>query len=541
MIRIKTLSLPLISAMVASTVAPASAQVELVVSSQKNYRQNKKDIIFDGGRFDVTLGDGDGVYVGGCARRNYWRPNIPLDPCPGGSTAYLIFGSFEGAAAGLGPYFWVETVIPSVVVEPRRPELAFLRAAPASTLPRPLGGFQDKSFALYFNLHRAASVREYAVALYDTTRRYTKDQRGKFEKDIVPGVYYYNFPRLNNPDMPAPITAVISPMAEGEAKLNNQRTGFKFTRVNDNVWTKDGFMELNYHTPNQIAWKALSPAVTYAAVDDLYFSIRVMQKPRNPKSPTDVLDNTTGLPSSIFPGFASGGDPRVLLRNPFVNKFTLPPIFEGGTRGVVEVQLQRAFRPSGVSYDFSTRKFQIPIFVANKYTDYAEFTFENGKVPNILADSDGDGFNNLNEWILDSDANEAATIPIEPEAAYFPQERDSLTLNLIRDEYFGFTVNQKLGVTPGVLYTLQRSKDGGRTWQKFVSDTDWRVRTVRLKAGAAPRRENTAEQVQIRVTAKDWVERDPITNLVIERHRHEQPPGTDNDRYRVKVTLRKKK
>lgn len=535
MIRIKTLSLPLISAVMATAVTPASAQVELEVSSQKTYRQDRNGVNFEGGRFDVDMHDGDGVYVGGCARANYWPPNVPLDPCPGGSTAFLIFGAFDGAAATLGPYFWVETVIPAIVVEPRRPELAFLRAAPASQLPRPSGGFRDSSFALYYNLH-TTGVREYVVTRYDTVRAYTRDQRGKFESEIVPGVYYYSFPRLRNPNLVAPITAVISPMTEGYSKKNNQKTGFQFTRINENRWTKDGFMELNYHAPNRLAWRPLSPSVTYAAVDDVYLSIRVMDNPKDPKSSVDNFDNGLGQAQSVFPGFASGGDPRVLLQNAFVNAFTLPPIFEGGTRGVLEVQIQRAFRPAGVSYDFSTRKFQIPVTVVNRYSAYSDITFEDKKkTPGILDDTDGDGFNNLNEWILDSNANDTAIVPIEPEATLVPQENDTLSGNLIRYDYWGFTIDKKLAVIPAVKYTLQRSVDGGATWQKFVSDSDWLVEQVRLPAGAAPRRENSPEKIEIRVTSK-WGD---IPALDIPGNI--QPPGTENHRYRVKITLKKKK
>lgn len=540
MIRIKTLSLPLISAVMATAVAPATAQVALELSSQKTYRQDKKGVHFLGGRFDVNLSDGDGIYIGGCARRYYWVPNIPLDPCPGGATAFLIFGAFDGATATRGPYFWVESIIPAIVVEPRRPDLAFLRAAPASGLPRPFGGFKDTSFALYYNLH-TTGVREYVVTRYSTTRNYTSNQRDKFEDEIVPGVYYYSFPRLRNPKLVAPITAVISPMPEGLAKLNNQKTGFEFTSINKNKWSKDGFMEIDYNAPNILQWRQLSPSVTYASVDDLYLSIRVMRNPKDPDSDTDLTDNTIGTPQSIFPGFASGGDPRVLLANPYVNSFALPPIFDSGTRGVLEIELQRAFRPAGVSYDFSSRKFQIPIIVTNKYADYAGITFDdkNKKAPKILADSDGDGYNNLNEWILESNANDGADIPIEPDPAYNGGEFDAESFQIIRNTHFGFTIDKKLGTTPAVKYTLQRSKDGGRTWQKFVSDADWEVSTVRLAAGANPRRENTPAKVEIRVEAKPFTVTDAEGNET--DHFFEQPPGTENDRYRVKVTLNKKK
>lgn len=523
----KTRFLPFVTALAAATVMQSSAQVLLELSSDKIYRDNKEGTRFRGGQFNVSISDGDAIYVGGCARSYYWQPNIPFDPCPGGSTAFLIFGNFEGDTRTAGPYFWVTTVIPSIIIEPRRPDLVFLKAAPASALPRPEGGFIDSSFALYYNLH-TTDISEYVIARYSNKRVYSSTQRAKFEAEIVPGVYHYSLPRLKQPNLVAPLTAVIYPMAEGLQVKNNQETGVEFTFDDERRWTKDGFVELSYYKPNILTWKGMSPAYVFPTVDDLYFSLRVMKDPKDAKSATDLTDERAGNPQSIFPGFSSGGDPRVLLGNPLVSRFALPPIFPGGTRAIVELELDRSFQTSGVAYDFSTRRFQIPVIVVNRYKEFVESVFKGESAP-LLQDNDGDGFNNLNEWILDSRPDDSTSVPVEPIAQDHPLDYDILRGLTIRDQYFGFTVSEKLRTVPDVKYTLQRSRDNGKTWKVFNSDDDWSVTRVKLAAGDPI--ENLPARVEWRVESK-VLEFDGFGDQI-------QPPGTNSDRYRVKITLAK--
>jgi hypothetical protein len=514
MIRNKTLSLPLVSALLASVAAPAVADVALSLSSQKTYRQTEAGATdFRGGRFDITLRDGDGIYVGGCARDAYWPPNIPLDPCPGGSTAYVLYGEIDPEFPNLGPYFWMTDVIPALIIEPRRSDLCTLEAAPASKLPRPSTDFKDSSYGLYYNLHEA-NVVESVITRYDSARTYNPKQRGKFEDEIVPGVYHYSFPRLTAPTYRVPISPVIYPMPEGFAKLNNQKTGVQF--ISNERWTKDGFMEISYLKPNVIRWKGFAPSVTYPAVDNLYFSMRFLANEDDPLSNvTYVNPDTSESPASLFPGYVSGGDPRILLANPFVDSFTLPPVFPGGSKAVIELELNRGFQTGGVTYDFSSRKFQIPIKVVNRYTDYTELRFSNDKnaKTGILDDSDKDGFNNLNEWILESRADDSSSVP-RPIVA-LPRNVGNF---FDPQPYFGFTYNKRKGTVPNVIQTLQRSTNGGNTWKKMVSDANWIVT-------------NTPEQIIVQSRFDD-VFAFPVQPV--------QPPGTAGHLYRIKVTLAKK-
>jgi hypothetical protein len=493
MIRTQTLSLALTSVLLASVVVPAQADVAMQLNSRKTYRQNKKgDVLFRGGSFDVAVRDGRTKYgrPGGCESEYYFRPS---PGCAGGTTGFVIYGEPRGDLDG--PYFWFSEVVPAIIIEPRQPQYCLLQAAPPSDLPRPYSGFTDSSYGIYYNLHDSATVREYVITRYDNSRNYSAKQRDKFENEIVPGVYHYQFPRLRDPISKVSISPVIFPMAEGYAEKNNQKFGVLF---NSTRWTKKGFMELSSITPNIVKWSGFNPSSTFATVDRLYFSMRYMQNQKNPLSDVTYSDPQGNNPASIFPNFLNDGDPRILLANPFVNTFTLPPIFKSGTTAVIELELDRAFRTGGVTYDLSDRKFQIPIMYVSRYSEYAELRFgkEATKLVGILDDYDGDGYNNLNEWILKSRADDSTSIPLAP----IPAADPSLG--------FGFTVEKERATVPKVNYTLQRSINFGKTWAEFVSDSNWIVT-------------ETADE------------------FTVESAIGGQPPGTGDDIYRVKITLAK--
>lgn len=542
--RIKTLSLPLISALLASAGLPADAQIALELSSRATYRQNRGSsaMNFTDGSLDINFRDGSVSSIGGCDFVQYYPPGYFIGICSPGTTGYLTAGTINGATREL-PYLLVTGINPALVVAPRRADLVKLTAAPASGLPRPSGGFIDNSATLYFNLTANESIKEYILTRYDSSKAYGNGQRDNFDEQIVPGVYQYSFPRLGNPVLPAAIKATIYPMVEGFAKHNSVERGFKFTKVNATKYTKDGFVEMSYINPNTIQWNPLFTDVI-PGVDSLYFSIRVISDPSNPKSRTVLEDRYSGKQQSIFPAFTTDGDPRVALASPLVYQFITPPVLAGGTKGVVEVQIGRNFQTGGVTYDFSNRRFQIPVAVVNRYSEYQDLIINKGDSDSaILKDTDGDGYNNLNEWILDSSAVDSASIPKAPLAQAVPALYDIDffkffgEIRLVRDQYFGFTIDQKLGTRPKVVYTLQRSKDKGKTWKKFVSDADWSVRRVYLAPGIGSVKANSPRRVQIWVESKPWTETLPDGTLV--PHVYEQPPGTQNDIYRVKITLAK--
>ncbi len=517
--RMKTLSLPLISALVASATLPADAQLSFDLSSQKTYRQNKNGLVFQGGTFNIRLDDGHVATIGFCDDPNYYPPGFYIGTCSPGTTGFLTSGNINGATIQR-PYLLVTELAAAVAIEPGRANAIRLTAAPASALPRPSGGFTDDSSSVFYNLHTTA-IEEYGFTGYFNNRRYSKNQRGKFEAEIVPGVYHYSFPRLGFPEIPAPITAVIYPMAEGLARRNNQVSGFQFTQVNRNRWNKDGFIELSFLRPNVIKWTGLTPSTVYAGVDDLYISMRALRNPQSPNG-SDVVRGT-----AIFPAFNNQNDPRVLLPNPYIGTFTTPPIFPSGTKAILELELQRNFQTGGVTYDFSNRRFQIPVEVTDRYTEYAAINLANQRNRKILADSDRDGYNNLTEWILDSNAGDPGSIPEAPFPAPFQAVNIVGTPTPI-GSYFGFNVDLKTSSIPKVRYRLQRSRDQGKTWETFRTDPvlGWTVNRVTIID-----RGITSVQIQVRSTV--------LTNAANPTNLYVQPPGTLDHLYRVKVTLAK--
>lgn len=513
MISKKTLSLPVLAALIASTAGPARADIGLYLSSEATYRQKEdKAPGFYGGTFKAQLRDGAGNVVGGCARPLYWPPNIPLDPCPGGATAYILFGT--ALESNPGPYFWMSDVIPALVVQSRRPELCLLKAAPASDLPRPYAGFKDDSLGIYYNLLDPANVREYVITRYDFTRNYKANERQKLQREIVPGVYHFSFPRLNNPTVRVPISPVIYPMPEGLAEKNQQKEG---VRIGDSQnWTKSGFMELSYIKPNIIQWSGFDPAVVHAGVDTLYFSMRYLSNPDDPTATVSYYDPVRReQPASVFPSYVSGSDPRIQLATPFINTFTLPPVFRSGTTAVIELELQRAFNTGGVSFDLSNRKFQIPVMIVNRYSEYQGLRFpETSKKTELLDDYDNDGFNNLTEWILGSRGEDPQSVPVNPVPS---AHADVINSNgeIVDPAYFGFTVIKQRQTRPNnIRQILQYSTNGGKTWKRMRTDANWLV---------------TETGGEIRVESQIYV--DFFTQV--------QPPAAVGHIYRMKITLGK--
>jgi hypothetical protein len=483
----------------------ATAQVlYFQTASDKTYRQLRNGIAFGGGTFTADLFDGGGVYVGGCQSSFYYPPCPRCLSCREGTNTFLSFGRV-GAAFADTPYFISTSIVPARVIAPRLPNLCFFRAGPASDLPRPDAPFSDDSYGLYYNLH-TVDVQEYVVSGYNFQRDYRASQRSKFEKEIVTGVYYYTFPRLGDTRVKVPVANTIFPMPERYEKKGNVKSGVRF--LPDTRYTKNGFIELSPNRPNTIRWEGFKPGVVVPTADTLYFSVRYLTNPKNPRSRRTTVDPVTGFsPVSIFPNFANGDDPKIALRNPFVTEFTLPPVIQGGVSGIIELELVRNLRTSGIALDTSKRVFQLPVIVVNRYTDYATERLGEGVAKTgLLEDFDGDGFNNMTEWILDSRAENSGSIPVPPVPVANPAVIDPVT-GIIDPGYFGFTVIKKRGTVPAVRYTLQRSTNGGRTYSDVTSDANWLLTS------------------------------NP-TLLRLESLSGNQPPGTNAHIYRIKITKR---
>jgi hypothetical protein len=559
--RAKNLSIPLISALLATGATQLSAQnFRLDIKADKTYRQSKSGLKFQEGEFSVAVQDGSLAIQPGCNRPAFWFPNIAGDPCRRGSTGQIIGGgildkeSVQGSLLGrqissiTTPYITVDNIRPATVMGSSEPQSVSIIATPKSTLQLPLGSFVDKSYSIFFNL-QSETAGQFTVSRYRKTLSYSSKELDKYDKEIVDGAYFLRVPRLGLPGETLGVNATILPMIDGVAKLNNQTSGFEFTSIGANRWTKDGFAEMSLQNPNKITWRGVRFGSNVFAADKLFLSIRVLKREVGKKSAgkfeVDEFNTETGFKHSIFPAFnaATGADSRVLLTNSTVSTYTLPPVIPSGTKGVLEIAIDRSLQ-QGTSVDSSNRKFQVPVIFVDRFSEYAQKSFNKSNNSKILDDFDGDGFNNLTEWALDSSATVRGSQPppLVPQI-HITQTRSFqedggffiFISNIITElPYFGFTVDRKIGTVPSLDYLLQRSRDGGKTWLPFATDENWLVTYENIKAGELPYRQNESAKSRIVVTAIIRTT-DIITGITTIERIFTQPPGTENDIYRVKV------
>ncbi len=559
--RVKNLSIPLISALLATGATQLSAQnFRIDIKSDKTYRQSKGELKFQEGEFSITAQDGSLSIQPGCNRPEFWFPNIVGDPCQRGSTGQIIGGgtldreSVQGSTLGreissiTTPYITVENVRPATVMDPSEPESVSIVATPKSTLRLPAGDFKERSYSIFFNL-QAETASQSIISRYKKTLSYSSKELDKYDKEIVDGPYFLRIPLLNLPGQTQGLSATIMPMIDGVATLNNKTSGFEFTSIGANRWTKGGFAEMSLQNPNKITWKGVRFGSNVFGADRLFLSIRVLKREVGNKSAgkfeVDEFNTETGFKHSIFPAFnaATGADSRVLLANPTVSTYTLPPVLPSGTKGILEIAIDRSLR-QGASVDSSNRKFQVPIIFVDRFSEYAQNSFKKSKNSKILDDFDGDGFNNLTEWVLGSSAAVRGSQPPPLIPQIHPVETRTFQVNegflifingiVTRDPYFGFTVDRKIGTVPEIDYLLQRSKDGGKTWLPFESDANWEVTYENIKAGELPYRQNESAKSRIVVQAVVRIT-DVLTGITTTLPLLSQPSGTENDIYRVKV------
>ena len=523
MSRLKTHFLPLALLFAIWAATPVNAQnVYFTAATDKTFRQGAaKEHLFRGGSLEVLLRDGLVVVqqLGSCDSSTFFSPNMV---CTVGSTGFYTFGAFGTEPAGF-PYIQVVAITPAFIIEPTQPDSPHLYAAPASKLPRPLFGFIDDGLGVFYNLFSPDNLREYKVSLYNYSRSYAAGEGARMTQETVPGAYYFRFPKLNAPTAPVNIASTVRALPEGYAKVNSQFTGVNFDTGLG--FDSDGFMRVSFSKPSTFRWSGIAANLVNANSDSLYFSIRYLADPADPLSETVFVNPNTGQsPASLFPGFVSGRDPRIRLTTPFVTSFSIPPIFPIGSTGVVELELNRNLAANAVVHDTSSRRYQIPIRFVSIYTDYASRSFgTNKKKAGILEDFDGDTFNNLTEWVLNSRAQDAISVPIGPVPRFVAAVTTTIPtfppfppiVNVI-PAYFGFKVKKPIGYIPDVVQVLQRSISTAipipeASWVDMVSDANWLVQETELN---------------IELTSKTGTVAAP-----------NQPPGTAGHKYRFRVAL----
>ena len=455
----------------ASAQGPEGALVfEFTADSVGNYRQGPTGTAFEGGTFAFNVKDGDFVWDPFICNGPQYFP--PGGPCPIGATGYVSRGlQNDPLLFGLGPYFSVTDIAPALILEPFLPNSVVLISAPPSLLPRPLAGFNDRSLSVFFDL-QSVFIEQYTVTSYNFERDYTAGERGRFDGEVVPGAYRYNFASIQNPGRPVVLAINQFPALDGFRKLNNVRQGLLFTGVTFD----DGFAVLDPNVINEITWQGNTASFIAPTLDLAYFSIKQLTNPSDPLSDPDL----TAVP--LFPDFTGPTATRVLLPSALDSSFTLAPNFlDAGETGVIDLEFE-IFRPTtNVIFDNSIRRFRMPVKVLSVFST----TLAAALPPNATAlqlsadfDFDGDGVRNFTEWAFGSDPADAGSvpgIPVVTEPAPGPSNGLQKFSLAEQSSVLQYKVDKLKYSIPKLKYTIEYSTDMN-TWTEIkVGDPAWKV------------------------------------------------------------------
>ncbi len=403
------------------------AQAQFLDTLDLTFRDTKtfkligpNDSEYQGGEWFVRVFDGNAIILG-CAANfgdTYTPPNIL---CPSGTTGLVTQGDFDGdGVRDVGVYVSVSQPIPARSIEPFQTGLVELFSAPPSDLPRPLGGFNwiDNSTVIFYDLiNDPVNGIGYELTDYESTRVYRADELERHRDEIVPGNYIFKFPALgSNEDAPANffMNAAHREMVEAVPGPGGRSVvsggigvGNDFRVTNDDRWN-GRVMEFDPRIVFDFQWEGFN-SQTFLAGDRIFFSVRDRETRKilfppipNPNPPGDNPPNPE-LPQLI--GSSDLGIPT---------EYELGPDFFGPNQQLmVEIEFVRE-QPVGDTVDRSVRIYQWDIDLLDTYPGFVGDTFPAGSsdaVINAQADFDGDGFTNLEEFGLQTDPIDPASVP----------------------------------------------------------------------------------------------------------------------------------
>ncbi|MGE9269604.1 MAG: hypothetical protein ACQKBU_02275, partial [Verrucomicrobiales bacterium] len=330
----------------------ASGDVYMGFSTGAQYTQETNwKVNFDGGDLSVLLRDGNFVYTGclGAPSTSIIAPNVF---CPLGTTGFVAEGDFDNDGVRDDLSFWsVVEVIPAYIIEPYRPELVTLAAAPASDLPRPLTGFTDQGVLVFYDV-LTANVQQYDITLYEFNRVYDEGPSGlaQMKDELVNGSYIFTFPLLDYADDDPPVSISVTYVDIPEGLDPTERypeNDFRFILGNSELgttgrWDGDGKVLMDPYLTNKIGWTGNSVTNVYSGVDEVRLSIISTEDEGD-----DPDDATVLFPPSQTP---------LLLTDVYEDEYTLAPFFfEVGDEGIFVLRLDRALGSTTVALDTSVR------------------------------------------------------------------------------------------------------------------------------------------------------------------------------------------
>ena len=405
----------------------SSGQVSFSFGDNKTFRQYDDRLFeFLGGSLTLSIRDGsfvlspcEGIDASGGtipsgAFTRLIQPNLS---CPLGTTAFVGSGDVDGDGfSDVDLYISVSSVTRAVQVEPFHPEQISLIAAPPSSLSRPIGGVDwvDSALVLWYDqINRP--INSYEITRYDSQRVYGASE-AELERqydEIVPGVWIYQVPRLNeaiNPSSPeVPVNPF--PFSIGHRQMIEAWPGRgkapgpnEFVLTNDGLWV-DGALEVDPNLFFKFEWRGFNGVTTITNADTTFFSMertnatdegpagQVVFPPYNFAVPdAQRFTELISTPSSGYelgPNFAQVGD-----------EWT----------GVLDFNRNLGQR----TIDNSSRQFRWNVRFVETYPGYARDAFPPTDDDTLLAegyDYDDDGFTNLEEFALQTDPANPASVP----------------------------------------------------------------------------------------------------------------------------------
>lgn len=455
---------------------------EFTADSTANYRQSPdKYLSFEGATFDMDIRDGNFLYDG-CESSQFYTPS---PPCPLGATGYVTRGlDGDPLLNGRGPYFSVTNIASASYLRPFDAGSVRLYSAPPSLLPRPLGGFNDLGLSVFYNL-QTPLIRQYYITRYDFSRQYAASERARFDGEIVPGTYIYNFPSLTSTITPVVISINQFAKLDGYREINSQRQGVRFL----NLTFDDGFALLNPYELNTIKWEGNTTSFIAPSVDYLFFSIKPLANPLDPLSDPVQYDGAgpfvpPGIPNPtlpIFPNFVGSGVNRVLLPSPLDTSYILPPNFVNpGETGVMDLEFV-VYRPTNnVVYENSTRRFRLPVKVLDPFASAIIAALPANATSAQRAadfDYDGDGVSNFTEWVFKSNPASKSSVPASPSVSTtsFASLAKADGKTVATKSALEYKVAKLTNSVPKLKYTIEYSKDM-KSWQGVLAgDPLWIV------------------------------------------------------------------
>ena len=409
---------------------------------------------FTGGNFVVVTEDGN-AYLSPCAFHPSPVP-FPADPifCPLGATGFIASGDVDRDGVRDDLSYWsLSKVVPAAYIEPYRPDRVFLAAAPASTLPRPLGLFVDGSATVFYNI-QTTSTLQYDLSAYGLVRPYGAGlgELARLKSDLPYGQYVFTFPAVGRPDQSLALPISIVPFIEPFQPTTAEKINFRITNSRWNA----GALELDPRVINKFTWQGNNSSVIRTGVDVMHFGIY---------DPTDTF--TTFPPSG-----------ELLIPNPLTTYYNLPPFFYNvGDTGVGRLSFDRNLAVNQFTADLSRRVFKFNVSFIDTYSGFAVISFPLGSTSSRVAaggDFDGDGFSNVLEYAYQSDVLNKSIIATSTVNAPTNLVVTPLPLNFKQITFP--TDSTVFPPIPGVPNILQKSINNGVTWiTQVYPGPDWVV------------------------------------------------------------------